>query len=232
MNCVNCFRLRSMSWLLLPFDSNFTSTFQNCLLISCLRITSIIPSLQVNFVSGFSGLEIEFPNTHNRTATMHSDPCTSSDCSPLNSRSASDEMAIAVEQEQVIKEIVQYLDYNQTLQQSINQQTIMIWVCVVGYVISTLLCLGSLYVFKHFKWVLICFNISTKLCLFFRKLWCLRNGIHANFIGCIAMHNICWLILAACITVGLEICLLTEALVEITKFCVTSTYGWTQKLLN
>ncbi|KAI6183363.1 Corticotropin-releasing factor receptor 1 [Aphelenchoides bicaudatus] len=124
---------------------------------------------------------------------MHSDPCTSSDCSPLNSRSASDEMAIAAEQEQ----------------QSINQQTIMIWVCVVGYVISTLLCLGSLYVFKHFK-----------------KLWCLRNGIHANFIGCIAMHNICWLILAACITVGLEICLLTEALVEITKFCVTSTFCW------
>jgi hypothetical protein len=112
----------------------------------------------------------------------------------------------------------------------------MIWICVIGYIISTLLCLGSLYVFRHFTWVslyfwlrLICIyneELKIKINIFWRKLWCLRNLIHANFIACIATHNLCWLVLALSLTLGLELCLLTELLVEITKFCVTSTFCW------
>lgn len=59
-----------------------------------------------------------------------------------------------------------------------------------------------------------------------RKLWCLRNLIHANFISCIATHNLCWLLLALTLALGLEMCLLTDILVEITKFCVTSSFSW------
>ncbi|KAI6233173.1 hypothetical protein M3Y99_00622800 [Aphelenchoides fujianensis] len=94
-------------------------------------------------------------------------------------------------------------------QHVITEQMIMIWICIVGYVVSTLLCIGSLYIFRHF-----------------RKLWCLRNLVHANFIGCIATHNLCWLLLAAMLSLGVHSCWLTALFVEVAKFCVTSTFCW------
>ncbi|KAI6180713.1 Corticotropin-releasing factor receptor 1 [Aphelenchoides besseyi] len=131
----------------------------------------------------------------------NSTPCTSTaDCSNSTRESAIESRAL--------------LPLNSTVmsvmeQNEITEQMIMIWICVVGYVISTLLCLGSLYVFRHFT-----------------KLWCLRNLVHANFIGCIATHNICWLLLAGMLSLGLHSCWLTAFLVEVAKFCVASTFCW------
>ncbi|CAD5217248.1 unnamed protein product [Bursaphelenchus xylophilus] len=90
-----------------------------------------------------------------------------------------------------------------------REQTIIAWFCVLSYVLSTVLCIVSLRIFRQYQ-----------------KLWCLRNVIHFNFILCIAIHNVAWLLALFSNFLETWRCVVTFVLFEVIKFCVTSGFCW------
>ncbi|CAD5212631.1 unnamed protein product [Bursaphelenchus okinawaensis] len=95
------------------------------------------------------------------------------------------------------------------VEHEITHETLIAWFCVFSYAISTILCVISLRIFRHYQ-----------------KLWCLRNLIHFNFILCIVIHNMAWLTALFSSYFGAYKCVITFILFEVIKFCVTSIFCW------